>query len=189
MTITYKDIKHRIRPLDCSEIEDLRGGYVYKKYIINYENTDFTGCVLYYCYPSGINGAIEVNTAKSIEDVTLIRANLENARLNGANLENANLENANLEGASLKKANLKSANFQGANMDDAGIRSANLENANLENASLMYSNLKMANLRGANLRGADLRGAAFKQAKYNDKTIFPNTITESQKSSMKHVKD
>ena len=66
MPITYNDIKHRLQPpLDCAEIKDLRGQYFYNRLIINYENADFTGCVLYHCYPSGLTGAIEVGPAQS----------------------------------------------------------------------------------------------------------------------------
>ena len=50
MTITYDDIKHKLQPpVDCSGITDLRGRYFHNRLIVNDENTDFSGCVLYHC--------------------------------------------------------------------------------------------------------------------------------------------
>jgi uncharacterized protein YjbI with pentapeptide repeats len=84
MTITYDDIKHKLQPpLDCSEIKDLRGQYFHNRLITNYENTDFTGCVLYHCYPSGFANALDVNPAQSEEDMTLKGANLQGASSRG----------------------------------------------------------------------------------------------------------
>lgn len=170
MVITYDDIKHKLQPpLDCSEIKDLRGRYFHNREIINYENTDFVGCVLYHCFPNGIKNAIEVNPATSIEDTTL----------QGANLEGADLRKANLQGANLLRANLKRANLKRADLERANLYKANLEGANLQGA----------NLQGAYLQGANLKGANLENAKYNDTTIFPDTITESQKSSMVFIED
>ena len=109
MAITYKDIKDRIRPLDCSELSDFRGQYFYNRLLINFDTVDFSGCVLLHCYPSGFENAIEVNPAKSEEDVTLIGANLERANLTITDLERANLQGANLQGANLDGVNLAGA--------------------------------------------------------------------------------
>jgi uncharacterized protein YjbI with pentapeptide repeats len=153
MPLTYSDIKHRLQPpLDCSEIKDLRGKYFYNRLIINYESTDFAGCVLYHCYPSGISSALEINSAQSEEDVTLKGANLERAFLNNANLQGANLQGANLQRAFLYRANLQGANLQGANLQGANLQEAKLQGANLQGADLQG-----AKLRGANLQGADLQ--------------------------------
>ena len=100
MPTTYTGIKHLLQPpLDCAEIKDLRGRHFHNRQIINYENTDFTGCVQYHCYPSGIPGATECNSAKSEEEVTLKGADLSGANLYEANLLGANLLGANLQGA------------------------------------------------------------------------------------------
>ena len=126
MPITYDAIKHRLQPpLDCSEISDLRGEYFHNRLIINFENTDFSGCVLFYCYPSGIENAIDVNPAQSEKDVTLKGANLYRANLQGANLEGAYLEGATLYGADLEGAILEGANLKGAYLYD--LYEANLE--------------------------------------------------------------
>ena len=111
MRITYDDIKHRLQPpLDCSELKDLRGEYVHNRLIINYENTDFSGCVLFRCFPNEIPNAIEVNPAQSESDLTLKGANLFDADLTDADLIGAILEGANLKGAylyDLYEANLE----------------------------------------------------------------------------------
>ena len=125
MPITYDDIKHKLQPpLDCSEISDLRGLYYHNRLITNYDNTDFSGCVLFHCYPSGIENAIEVNPAQSEKDITLKGAYLE-----GANLEDANLEEANLQGANLKGADLEDAYLQGADLTGADLQGADLQGA------------------------------------------------------------
>lgn len=124
MPITYDDIK-KLRNLDCAEIKDLRGQIIHNRILLNYENTDFTGCVLYRCFPSGILGVLEVNPAKSEDDVSfylrgadLRDAYLYNAHLGGANLGGADLYNAYLGGADLKGTNLRGANLGGARYDE-----------------------------------------------------------------------
>ena len=169
--LTYDAIKHRLQtPLDCSQISDLRGQYFHNRLIINYEDIDFSGCVLYHCYPSGLANAIEVNPAQSEEDVTL----------KGANLGYANLSEANLQGAYLKEARL-----YGAELIGADLRGTNLERANLKGADLYR-----ADLGGANLQGADLEDATLYEAKYNSKTNFEDSnITDEQFDSMVFVED
>lgn len=168
MRLTYEDIKHKAQPpLDCSEIEDLRGSYVYKRYIINYENTDFTGCVLYRCYPSGIEGAIEVNPAQSIEDVTLKNANLTNANLNWADLEGVYMPGVNLQGAYLYNAIVEGANLEGANLKGANLELSNFEDANLKDANLEDASLENAKFQGANLQGVKGEPSSTHRANFN----------------------
>ena len=176
MTITYDDIKYKLQPpLDCSEIKDLRGQYFHNRIITNYENTDFSGCVLYHCFPSGIPNAFELNPAQSEEDVTLKGADLSGVYLRGANLYEANLYEANLSGANLARANLQGANLSGADLKEANLAMANLQEANLE---------------GANLRRANLYGARLKGATYNEEYLFlSSNITEDQLDSMTFVED
>ena len=152
MPITYDDIKHRLQPpLDCSELKDLRGRYFHNRLIINYENTDFTGCVLFHCFPSGIENALEINPAQSEKDVTLKDANLSRANLLEANLYKANLEGANLEGADLS----------GADLEDANLGWANLQGADLENVNFRFCDIQHTKFINANLVNADFRGARF----------------------------
>ena len=197
MRITYDDIKHRLQPpLDCSEIKDLRGRYFYNRLITNYEHTDFSGCVLFHCYPSGILNSLEINPAQSEDDLTLKGANLEGAILYKANLEGADLTGANLTGAYLQYTDLTDAKLQGANLEDADLGDATLERANLQEANLERADLRGANLYGANLEGANLedvnadRYVDFDEAKYNSKTNFKySSITQGQRDSMIFVED
>jgi uncharacterized protein YjbI with pentapeptide repeats len=115
MKVTYDDIKYKLQPpLDCSEIRDLRGEHFHNRLILNCEDTDFSGCVLYHCFPSVFTNALEINSAQSEEDVTLRGANLQGANLKGAYLKGADLEGANLEGADLLGAIFEEANLEGA---------------------------------------------------------------------------
>ena len=127
MPITYDDIKHKAQPpLDCSEIEDLRGRRFHNRLILNYENTDFSGCVLFHCFSSGMRNALELNPAHSEEDVTVIGADLQRADLYGANLEGADCNYAGLE-----EANLSDVNLSEANLSNAYLMRVNLEGADL----------------------------------------------------------
>lgn len=180
MPIIYDDIKHRAQPpLDCTEVKDLRGRYFYNRVIVNYENTDFTGCVLYHCYPSGIPGATEYNPAKSEEEVTLKGADLNRAVLDWAYLQGANLQGANLTRADLQEADLRGADFEKAKLGGADFKWSYLMGANLSYADLEYTTFDEANLEGANLEGAT----------YNKYTVFPDSITQEQLDSMIFVED
>ena len=196
MPITYDDIKHRLQPpLDCSEIKDLRGRYFHNRLITNYENTDFTGCVLFHCYPSGILNSLEINPAQSEEEVSLKGADLRGADLWGANLQGAKLGGANLEGADLQgaylfEANLQETTLEWANLEDAYLEGANLEGANLARANLLGVNLARAYLKGANLMDANLEDANLEGAVYNEETDLEGSgITQDQQNSMIFVED
>lgn len=197
MALTLNEIKVRLQPqLDCAEIKDLRGEHFHYREIINYENTDFSGCVLYHCYPNNIPGVIEVDPAQSKDDVGLIGADLQNARLafskvlQGANLSRANLQGAdlrsadlngailqgaNLNGANLNGADLRGADLQGADLDRCSLDGANLQGANLQGAYLLFTSLQGANLYGVDLRKSDLRGANMKGAVVTDPDLSERT--------------
>ena len=128
MALTYGDIAHKLQPpLDCAKEGDLRGRAFYNRLIVNYENTDFTGCVLYHCFPRGFAGAIEIYPAQSEDDVTLKGADLQEADLQRADLQGANLQGADLRGTNLQGATLYGANLKGAeycsetNFDESNI--------------------------------------------------------------------
>ena len=134
MALTYADIAHKLQPpLDCSKEDDLRGRAFHNRLIVNFENTDFTGCVLYHCFPRGFAGAIEIHPAQSEEDVTLKEADLRGADLRRANLQGANLQGAHLQGADLRGANLGGADLKGAKynsetkLDDSNITQEQLD--------------------------------------------------------------
>lgn len=176
MSITYKDIKYRLQPpLDCSSVDDLRGKYFFSRLLINYENTDLSGCVLFRCYPSGVRNAVEVEPALSESDVTTLNgldlrganfagdvlsgisfegSNLEGATLANARLVYANFENANLKDVYFNGADLTEACLVGANLDGASMNQVKLTGASLENASLRESDLSVAMLHKTSLRGA-----------------------------------
>ena len=131
--------------------------------------------------------------------IDLSGTNLQNADLFDVNLEHANLTEANLEGANLWAANLENANLNKANMREANLFEAHLKygnfcGANFENAKLWEANLEGANLRGANLNGADLRGAKLKgailqadnlkDAKYNQRTTFPDWLNQEMRGRL-----
>ncbi len=89
----------------------------------------------------------------------LLHATLTNARMSGADLGRARLIGSNLSGADLSKADLMGAN----------LCNANLSKTNLSEARLIFSYLMGANLSEANLDNTDLR-----EAKYDQKTIWPD---------------
>ena len=210
MPIRYDDIKHRAQPpLDCAEIKDLRGQYFHNRLITNYENEDFTGCVLYHCYPSGLTDALEINPAQSEEEVTLKGSDLEEANLEEANLDGACFRGANLDEVNLCAANLEGADFRGASLWRAALVGADLEGAdfreaNLSNATLEYAALRDADFRGATLKmtffdgaglmgadftGSDAVGCSFLDALYSSRTKLPRSITQEQLDSMVFVDD
>ena len=158
--LTYDAIKHRLQtPLECSKLGDIRGEYFYNRLILNHENTDFSGCVLYHCYPSGFANAIEVNPAHSQSDVSLQGVDLKGANLISTDLKGAYLEGANLQGANLFDANLEGANLQGVNLQGANLQDASLRDAILEGTVFKRSDIRLTNFKGANLKGANLEGA------------------------------
>jgi len=85
---------------------------------------------------------------------------LVGAKLAGADLVSANLRKANLEGANLKYADLNGANLAGANLKGANVVGANLE--------------------GASLEGSNLEGAELTYAKFDEKTILPDSDIHQQ---------
>lgn len=198
MPITYGDIKHKLQPpLDCSEIEDFRGRHFHNRLILNFDNTDFSGCVLFHCFPSGMRNALEVNPAQSEDNVTLIGSNLEGADLYKADLYRANLQGANLRDADLTVANLKNANLEGANLqyanlEEVDLSGANLSGADLTGATLYLAILRFANLTGANLQNTNLREAIFREANLEGAICSENTgiyATFEQLDSMIFVED
>ena len=155
MSKAYEKIKHKLQsPLDCSGVIDLRGGYFHNRVITNFESVDFHGCVLFHCYPSGFENALEIDPAHSESDVTLRGTSLKEANLSGADLRGAYLQDTDLREAFLQDANLERANLKRADLEYACLENANLQNANLENANLQHADLEGADFTGANLKDA-----------------------------------
>ncbi len=103
----------------------------------------------------------------NLEKAALNDANLESVNLKGANLRSANLRSVNLEGANLEGANLRSAKLKGAKLEAADLCGADLDGVNLKDADLERADLNRANLKDANLEDADLRSADLSGAKLN----------------------
>lgn len=185
MPIYYEDLE-KTKYLDCLGIEDLRGQCVHNKIILNAENTDFEGAVLYGCYcASETEGAIIINPKMSEDEISIFA---KGKNLKRAKLEKANLKRANLEGADLRAADLEGANLQGVNLENANLTGAYLEGANLENANLTWADFKNATLIGANLKGADIQYANFKNTEISIDEIFllnqDNKITKEQTAGL-----
>jgi uncharacterized protein YjbI with pentapeptide repeats len=141
----------------------------------------------------------------NLQDVSLILANLQNADLSGANLQNADLLAANLHSAWLWETNLQSAQLNNTNLQSAQLRNTNLQSAHLYEANLQLAHMRGANLQaavfykanlqaadlvGANLQAADLRTANLQSvnlaltdlthvlltdAKFDEKTVLPDS--------------
>ena len=123
--------------------------------------------------------------------VNLREADLTEANLDQAYMYKSQMVKAILFKATLKHANLTEANFNNATLTEADLTKATLYGADFTKANLTGANLTKANLIGANLQEADLRNANLseikimksggifltnddlKEAKYNEKTIFP----------------
>jgi uncharacterized protein YjbI with pentapeptide repeats len=129
------------------------------------------------------------------ENGWLLDGTCNGADLFEAHLPNANFCAGNLQGTSFTQANLQDAWFAGTKLQESRFFTANLENAIFNQAQLQNANLEWANLKGANLKEADLKGANLRSvcleyanlreaylegvdltnAKFNEKTILPDT--------------
>ncbi|MGD1700208.1 NACHT domain-containing protein [Dapis sp. BLCC M229] len=102
--------------------------------------------------------------------------NLRDADFSSACLNEANLMGLNLIGVNLRNADLISINLRDADLRDANLSGVNLRNADLTFAQLIGVNLSDANLSGADFSGANLSGANLSNIKWNNQTIWSNTI-------------
>ena len=78
---------------------------------------------------------------KTVDAISLQKANLGEANLGGADLWGADLQGAVLREADLRGANLQEANLQGAVLRDVDLREADLGGADLREANLGGANL------------------------------------------------
>ena len=122
---------------------------------------------------------------KSLSNIDLKYADLENVNLNDSVLDDAKLVGINFKGTQLENASLKRVDFKSADLEAVTFENADLQNANFENASLQGSNLKNANLKNAifkrtklydsNLNGANLKEAHLIHVNANN-SLFENAI-------------
>ena len=184
--ITYDSIKHRLeKPLDCTNILDLRGEYFSHRVILNFTNTDFSGCVLMNCYPRVFRGAIEVNPATSEESVGLVGAELDDAELEYAELSGARLDRVSLKRAKLKKANLPNASLRGANLENADLTRAYLDNADLTWGTLKGSTLIFTRLTNATLRNTNLQQVSAGYADFSGSCLMGSVLRWSDFENVK----
>ena len=136
---------------------DMRGREIRGYILLNYENVDFSGAVLYGCFPGGIGrGAIEICPAKSIRSIGLPYTNLTGQRWTDEDFSELNLTHSNISGSSFTRVNLANANLKQSKARYISLNNVNLEGANLEGSDLEQATLKGTILRRANLKGANL---------------------------------
>lgn len=116
----------------------------------------------------------ELRTTGHLTDGTLQRVSLV-----GANLQNADFSSAILNGASFVVASLRASNFQFAQLPGASFYRADLEMADLNNADLTKCAFNDANLKGTLLTGAILIDSSFtnatlSSARFDETTILPD---------------
>jgi uncharacterized protein YjbI with pentapeptide repeats len=149
---------------------------------------DLTGASLYRVNLTGVNltgvnltGALltrAVLTEAVLIGARMFRAVLTEAVLIKVNLYGANLFGALLTRVNLTRANLRDADLRGANLTEAVLTEAVLISARMFDANLTGANLTGADLRGANLTGAYLTGVHLKDVKYDDSTVWPNSVSD-----------
>ena len=187
---------------DVSESSDLRGRYFSNVEILNYDNVDFTGAVLYRCFPKGFKGALEIDPAKEApgfenKDFKGSEDILKTVSLEGVDLQGANMSNLYLQEVSFEDTNLSKSNFEYSRLVGTSFENANLSRADFSFANLKHSTFKNANLLGVDFTGADLAGCCFRGAKnmdkalmgnslYDENTEFPINLSLDQRSNMKY---
>lgn len=166
---------------DVSGSSDLRGRYFSNVEILNYEGVDFTGAVLYKCFPKGFKGALEIEPSKEApgfknKDFRKAEDKLKSVSLEGLDLQGVDLSNLDLEEISFKGANLSKSNFEDSLLGATDFENANLSGVDFRYANLKHSTFENANLLGADFTGSDLSGASFKRAKNMDKALMGNSL-------------
>jgi uncharacterized protein YjbI with pentapeptide repeats len=85
---------------------------------------------------------------------------------------------ADLTGISLRGVNLTGAKLTGADLTYADLTGAHLTRANLIGATLTGATLTGATLTGAKLTGAFLDRAYLRDVKYDDSTVWPDSVRD-----------
>ncbi|MEM7129747.1 MAG: pentapeptide repeat-containing protein [Chloroflexota bacterium] len=148
-----------------------------------------------------------------LQRASFLGAKLSNASLAGSDLSGASLANAQVDGLLLThslydsqtvwpdgfevqnrraigpRAMLKGEILSGFQLDEADLQEANLEQADLSHASLIGANLKGANLSGTDFKGADLTdanllGVILANARYDEKTCWPNGFCAEEQGAV-----
>jgi len=109
----------------------------------------------------------------SLQQISLVGAQLKDSNLGGANfagaiLRRADLSDVNLGDANLQGAILTGANLSGSRLDFANLSEADLEGAQLQDTALVRTIMPRAKLTGANLQQANLEGTVLTHANLMD---------------------
>ena len=116
----------------------------------------------------------------TLQEASLVGADLREANLRGANLQRARLQRTQLLKASFLAADLRGAKLQGAKLQSADLRGADLRQAQLQGANLQDARLQKANLREANFQRCILSGADFQASKLQKSLLSKVDLKEAK---------
>jgi uncharacterized protein YjbI with pentapeptide repeats len=115
---------------------------------------------------------------KDMRGLDLRGLHLLGADLRGLDLRGSHLLGADLRYMDLGGANLAGVNLTGADLSEAVLTGAILTDAILTEAILESTTLEGARLEGADLTDAHLYDARLKGAKYDESTIWPDSVRD-----------
>jgi uncharacterized protein YjbI with pentapeptide repeats len=118
-------------------------------YQANLDQADFRDARLPHSVLIGARGTGTIFTKADLSGIYAPNVSLQRAQFNEAKLESANLVAADLRGsnfshATLTEANLQEANLQGATLSGADLTGVQLDKADLRRATLHGANLALA---------------------------------------------
>ncbi len=149
--------------------EQLRAGSPYKK--VDASGSKLAGVKLKELdFGQGNFAGADLSKAQ-LQEARFLRASLVGCNLSGANLEFANFRNADLTDANLSNAKIRGIELQGA-----VLKNTKFSGANFDSNSKLYSTLETV-LTGVDLSEANMKGAKIKRAVYDEKTLFPATVS------------
>jgi uncharacterized protein YjbI with pentapeptide repeats/DNA-binding XRE family transcriptional regulator len=146
---------------------------------LNQENClDLNGFNLDYANLAEIEGSMI-----SLDDASLIKANLTQAKLSHTSFNRANLREATLEGSELSEihldyANLYKVNLTGAEIQNSWLREANLEAADLQHTKITDTYFTKSRLVSVNLQGAILQFCDFTEVNFNEASLENVTMLD-----------
>jgi len=152
---------------------------------VNLANANLQAARLYranlqnsYLFRADLQGA---NLESSdMQEADLRRANLQDCKLMSVNFQDAIMGSANLAGARLTRANLSGTRLRRAVLSETNLYRANLQMAYMISANLAGADMQNANLLGAHLHDVNLVGAKLKGARFDEKTILPDSTRKSK---------
>ena len=208
MAVTRKKLQfilNTIKHVDCSELDsDQRGTYFVHTVLKNHEDCDFSGAVLYKCYPESVENAINCNPFTSASDIDLSANDLTEsdfraiyflygAEFTDLDLQGADFANANLSKVSFVRCNLKNVSFNKAYLsscvfDDCIMESTTFiesklsQHTRFENMSLSKVYFDKANFDSVVFTktcSIDLDTVSFKDTKFDSRVRFAFAKSEA----------